>query len=559
MGAASGSHRIVVCLLGAAAAWLAQLAPVAAFPTTDPLNPSIVPTGGDLAPHDVQDLQHQMQLLSGFGSAGGGWTILPRITVEEILNDNVLQAHSPRRWDLITEVAPGIAVAGDTARIRLRLNYQPMLQMYTRTGSQNALTHQLAATGTVTVVPDLLFVDVRGLAGVQAANGGIGGLGTTGQAGLSPVTTGGLGQTTQPGLTKQNLVQTSSFAISPYMLYRFGDIGTGKIGISASETAFSRISGFTSVPWPTGGNSQQESTIEETASFQTGNVLSRIRDSVSIDSEQSRFSGVSSGNSRRNSFQNRVDYALDPSVSVYGKLGWETIDYSGSSRFNLDGPIWGFGTTLTPNADTQVTLGYGRENGTTAFTFDGRYAITARTRLTGSYRSGITTQTGSIRNQLNNATVDNNGNLVNSRTGAPLFASNNALGVSPGIYRFSTLSLGATTVLARDTIALTLAHTRQTPVGSGTAGPSSDVNTGGVSWTHQVNPDLMLTADLYYSAGTPGAGASQTSIVAALSAQYTLSETVSAFARYAYYQRHSGTAALSMFQDLLIVGVTKQF
>ena len=487
MGAVRGPNRIAICLFGAAAGWLAQLSPVAAFPVTDPLNPGIVPAGGELAPPDVQDLQHQMQLLSGFGSAGGGWTILPRVTVEEMLNDNVLEAHSPRRWDLITEVAPGIAVAGDTARITLRLNYQPMLQLYTRTGSQNALSQQLSATGTVTLVPDLLFVDVRGLAGVQAANGGIGGLGTVGQAGLSPITSGGLAQTTQLGLTKQNLVQTSSFAISPYMLYRFGDVGTGRVGVSLSDTSFSRISGFTSAPWPSGGNAQQQTGVEETASFQTGNALSRIRDRVSIDAEQSKLSGqlqgtrqsqffgTGNGNSERDTFDNRVDYALNRTVSVYGDLGWERINYSGSNQLNINGPTWGLGTTLTPDPDTSVTLGYGRQNGTTAFTFDGHYALTARTTLTGSYHNGITTQTGMIRNQLNLAAVSNNGSLVNRQTGAPLFLSNNALGVSPGIYRFSILSLGATTVLARDTITLTLTHTQQTPVGSGTAGSSNAV------------------------------------------------------------------------------------
>ena len=41
-----------------------------AFPLTDVTTPSIVPGNADLAAPDVQDLQHQMGLTSGFASLG---------------------------------------------------------------------------------------------------------------------------------------------------------------------------------------------------------------------------------------------------------------------------------------------------------------------------------------------------------------------------------------------------------------------------------------------------------------------------------------------------------
>ena len=142
--------------------------------------------GAALAQPDTEDLRHQMQLLSGFATAGAGWTILPRLTVEEELNDNEFQQQAPRRWDLITSIAPGVAVVGDLPRIQLRLNYQPTLEMHVKEGSQNVITQQLNADGLLTIIPDLFFVDVRGISGVQATQGGIGGQGGSVRRALVP-------------------------------------------------------------------------------------------------------------------------------------------------------------------------------------------------------------------------------------------------------------------------------------------------------------------------------------------------------------------------------------
>lgn len=94
--------------------WCAPLATAMAFPGTDESNPPFMPTGADLAAPDAAALEHQMGLTSGFASLGSaqGWTILPRLSAEEEFTDNVNEVSSPRRWDLTTIVAPGVAVLG---------------------------------------------------------------------------------------------------------------------------------------------------------------------------------------------------------------------------------------------------------------------------------------------------------------------------------------------------------------------------------------------------------------------------------------------------------------
>lgn len=558
----SGPHRLASRAIGAAAlGWALHCGAASAFPVADPTNPGVVPQGADLAQPDVQDLRHQMALLSGFGAAGAGWTILPRLSWEEEFTDNVLEEPRPRKADIVSVLAPGVAVLGDLPRIQIRLNYQPTLEMHVTEGSQNVLSQQLNADGLITAVPDAVFVDVRGVSGVQATNGGIGGLGGLGQAGVGPITGGGLIGNDQLGLAKQNRSLTTSFTVAPYVLQHYGDIGDAKLGISLNRSSSATTTGFAPLPFAASGtNSLQESIIEETGTFTSGPEFGRTQDAANIDAQQTQASGFTGGASTRDVGTNRLTYAINTSVSVYGTIGWEYIKYTGGNRLNIDDMVWQVGGTWTPNADSSITAGYGHQNGQNSLTFSGHYALSARTTITGSYTNGVGTQLEQVAHQLDLGAVGNNGNFLNSQTGGELFAANNAEGVAPGVYQFNTLTLGATTVLDRDSISLYLSSNAETQVGTTTPNATNTVRTATANWTHVLNPDLNLSAEASYSLGTPlGTIGSTRSLAARLSLQYTLSETVSTFASYSYLRRDTDTQGQSFYQDLVIVGLTKQF
>ncbi len=381
--------------------------------------------------------------------------------------------------------------SANSDRTQLRLDYEPDLEIHLINGSQNLLAQQFNGVGTVTLVPELFFVDVRAVAGVQASQGGIGGLGTLGQNGVGGITGASLGQgqTVDAGVAKNDRTQTASFSISPYMLFQFGDIGTGKIGTTLSESTASSISGFAPVPLVSGGtNDQHLSSFEQYAQFQSGDVLSVIRDTASADAMQSTSGGTGVTSSTRATVSNRVDYQINVSIDVYGQIGYEDISYSGNSALEIHDITWGVGTVLTPNPDSQLSLGYGHENGANTFTASGHYALTARTILTVSYNNGVGTQLEQVNQQLNQASVANNGSLVNSQSGTQLFVNNNALGVTQGIYRYNYLTFGATTILDRDTFGVTIGNSQQTQLGAKTQ-TSNGVTTGTLSWTHELSPD----------------------------------------------------------------------
>jgi hypothetical protein len=564
----------------------------AAFPLIDPSNQDQVPQGTELAAPDAQDLRHQLQIVNGLAApAGGGWTFVPRIDLQEMLTDNVEQAHSPRRADLATYFAPGFSLAGNQPRVQMTLSYAPTLSLYARTGSLDALTEQLNGLATVTLAPDLAYVDLRALAGVQSLYGGFGGLGAVGapagtaataQAGI-PVLAGNAA-----GLNRNNEVQTASFGISPYLLHSFGDWGSGKLGYSLGLTRSDSLAGFFAPPYPTGGpNGQTLLSNEVIGHYATGEILSFVQDSVDVDilHGQTSYDGTGpaqpNGTSSSSIFlTDKVSYALTRDVVVFASGGHEDITYSNqvvstlgpngqiqqSSFSNAPGPrihdfTWSLGGTWTPNPDSSLTVSYGHQNGFNAFTVNGHYQATPRTLLSVSYGSTLGTQLQYLQNQLNLAAPNGTGAEVNGLTGGSLFGATNALAVRDGVFRTDTLTVGSSTSLDLDIISVNLLLTRQTATSG--AGVSATSNGGSAAWLHQMRPDMTLSAALSLAVqdqtATAGRSGDTTSVAASLAWQYHLSETLTASVRYSFLEQQGPAAIYNIYENMLILGISKTF
>jgi uncharacterized protein (PEP-CTERM system associated) len=549
-----------------------------AFPLIDPTNADAVPQGTELAAPDAQDLRHQMQLSNGLlPPAGGGWTIVPRINFQEMLTDNALQANSPRQWDLISYFSPGIHIAGDMPRLQLNFDYAPALSMYARTSSLNALTQQMNGIGLVTAVPDLAFIDVRAVAGVQNIYGGIGGLGTVGGAGAGSM------QASVPGLAaaatslnRDQEVQTNSFGISPYLLRQFGDWGTGKLGYSFNVSESDRLTGFAASPFLTGSGPDAQTLVsnEQIAHFATGDFLEPLANSFDVDLMQNQTtSGAASGitpgtnvsyTSERDFISDKLTWQINRAIAVFGSGGHENIVYNVPGGQKVNDLTWSLGTTLTPDPDTFLTLSYGHLNGYNSLSANGRYAMTGRTTLTVSYGSTTGTQLENLQSQLNLASANGNGSLVNGQTGGQLFGSVNALPVQDGVFRYDTLAAGVQTVLDRDTFAVNLWDTKQTTTGAATSGSSSGTTLSvSGNWQHELQADLKLSAALSYAvqngiSGLSGPGNS-TSEAASAGLQYQISDTLSSSLRYSFFARQATTTAYTFYENMLILGITKSF
>jgi uncharacterized protein (PEP-CTERM system associated) len=555
-----------------AIAVVARAKPAEAFPLIEPGDGTAVPPGQSLATPDEQSLQHQLQLVNGIASAPlGGWVISPRLDVQEMFTDNVLQAHSPRKWDLVSYLAPGISAAASMPRLQLQFSYTPTLSMYARTPSENTLSQQLSGIASVTAVPEWLYVDIRAVSGAQDRNGGVGGAGGIGATGASFAPTGGIISAGTLGTTKANLVQTSSFGVSPYLVHPIGDLGNARLGYSLNVGRSTSITGFAAAPFPIGDgtNGQRQVSMEEDFSFKSGEIFERLQDSVTAtmnqtaSSNDATFQGaaVSPGrtsSSRRANFSDQLTFAVSHVINVFASMGWESIDYGTTSR-SIHDITWSVGGNWTPNEDSRISLSYGHQEGADSFQGDGYYALSARTSISGSYATTVGTQLENLQRQLNSATVGSSGTLVNGVDGTSLFGTTNALAVQNGVFRTNTLSLSIQTTIERDNLSLSLSHSTQTSIQS-QGGSSSIGKTVSLGWTHALNPNLTFSSAAQFSvlSGT-GSPAETTSIFANASLQYMLSETVSSSLRYSFYDRNGPTALTKIYTNTVILGVSKVF
>jgi uncharacterized protein (PEP-CTERM system associated) len=282
-------------------------------------------------------------------------------------------------------------------------------------------------------------------------------------------------------------------------------------------------------------------------------------------------------NSSEDTISNRLGYEINRSWQVYGSLGYEKLRYSGTPATRIDDMTWGIGAIYTPNPDSQITFGYGHTAGQNGLQFSGYYALSARTRITARYSTGLETDLQQLQGQLDLAALDQNGSAVDAETGAPLFGAYSGLGVQGGVYRAKTLSVTATTTLDRDEINFSLQWSQRTAVSNSSSVPTSlnpvvqsvgsksEGFTGIATWTHQLSEVLSMSSTASYGVSdfdnVPASqgGGRQTSIGVSVGMQYLISPTLAASMRYSYFERGSGVPGQDIYQNLFLVSLNKTF
>ena len=321
-----------------------------------------------------------------------------------------MQSGGQTKASFITTVTPSLAVSGDSSRITGALNYSPTLYYYSSVAGQNYVGQNLGANAHITLFPDQMFLDVNGFAGTQALNAGVAPAGTV-------------------ALNRQQTVQSYSFSATPYVTHRFGGWGTLQVGGTLSETTQGALSG--SIPGTGGSNNQNLTTVQEAASFTSGENFGRFLSSVQLLAIQGSGQGAYAG-SYRNTATYQAGYAITHTITALASIGYENINYGGTDPIHIQDATWSAGVKLTPNPDSTITLLYGHQDGVTAAQVNASYAPTARTHIYVNYSEGVTTSLEQLQSTLSTAQFDSQGNAFNAVTGAPLQLVNNFFGTNGG-------------------------------------------------------------------------------------------------------------------------------
>ena len=468
----------------------------------------------------------------------------PSLDVSETFVSALPQRNGRNAADFITQITPGLAIAADTLRVVGNLYYAPSLDIYAEHGDQTQIQQNLNAAATVMVVPNLLFIDLRGYATQSSLSGGQGQLGSNYAGG-------------------QNAVNSSSYSIAPYLRHSFGGTGTLLVGASLSRTMQDTgRNGTVTSPYYQSLNGNV-TTQHENASFTTGPDFGRLQNTIGGTAIQYSGSGSLHG-AYNNRFGDSAQYALNRFLALTGSLGHEDISYGGARPYRVDDITWSGGFILTPNADTSLSVAYGHHDGGNSLSVDGVLAPTARSRVYLRYSQALETNQQQFQQAVAQSTVNAGGLSVDPVTGAPLLLNNSTLAAQPGVYRTTQASITGSLLYARDVFSATVEQDSNRQVGGtgGGFGNSSGVS-GSLSWAHALSPDVNTNAYAQYrtqnlvGVGVPNT--TQNTLSLSLNVGYALSRTLGLNASYSFIKTDHAVLGQAGVQHIVVIGLHKTF
>ncbi len=528
-------------------------------------NVGVDPRMGDLRPQLESFLNPAAPI-----AARPTYLIQPSIDGQVGVTDNALRQAAPRRADVFTVISPSIAVSGDTRLLQVNLAYSPQAVIYANTSSQNQVYQYFNGQALATIVPNAVFVDVRGAITESSL-------------------TSGFNQPQTQSLNRNDTVQTTTFEVSPYVQHRFGGLGTGELRYTIARTLQDTQGNQSNNPGtnlnfgqPGYGGLGNLTTQTESGTFTSGEDLGRFNDQFTASATQYAGSGSYVG-AYRNEIQNEFGFAINRAVTALAGIGYQDLFYNGTPGYRLNAGTYNVGARYEPSPDAQFTIIYGRHDGGSQVEFDGAFSPTARTRFVTSYTTGITTDLQQSQNLLNSTTVGPGGRVTANGTGAPVL-TNGFNGVQDGVYRLNRFSASLSFLQERDSYALSVSNEVRTSLtntptllGNGVVPAGTNTNTtfGTLSWQHDLSPNTSLSTTGQYGITTNtgqfvGTGSQNTrtiQLIASLNRVFT--ETLSGTLRYSYtnqtgnnvnqFNSITGFNTGSYSENVLLLGVHKSF
>jgi uncharacterized protein (PEP-CTERM system associated) len=474
------------------------------------------------------------------------FTFVPSIAAEVLGTDNAGGASSRQRREVIMTLRPSFLLGVDAARLQGRLNYEPLLQFYGSDASNPRFRQNFNGQLLGTVVPDLLYLDVRGAAGFQTARGGF-----------------------APGPTetidRNGLVQTTSFQISPYLLRRFGDLGTLQAGYAFQSVSQNAGGAASSLFTPGGGRffSNQDFTAHALyAVARTGPAFGRFAFEGRLSSTDYDGTGVLDGAWRRSAtVEGR--YAITRAIAVLAEVGYESLRYAGTPGFRLEEPVWGAGVRLTFSPESWMTVRYRRRGGFESPAVEAVIGLGGRTRLFARYSEDLTTGAQRAADLLTTTTLDDLGNPVDALTGAPLAQpfTDNFLGAGNSLQRVRRGSVTLTQNWPRDNLSLTFTTEQQRPVSfaPGSIAFEQRGHTVNFAWARALSPETTGLVSVQYGRRERADVGENDVYGLNLGLSTQLRPRLNGYLRYAVTSRGSDISSGRAVQNVVLVGLRQSF
>ncbi len=288
------------------------------------------------------------------------WNVTPSLNLSETYSDNItLAPRGKEQSEFITQINPGISLAGDAARLKLKLNYRMQNLLYAKDSSRNNIRHQLLASGTATLVEDTFFVDASSSIGQRLISG-------TGPVPLDNVSVTG------------NTTDVTTFRVSPYLRHNFGSI-------ASTEMRYS----YDTVNYQAGGFNSASNTVS--ASLKSGPSFNQIPWGLNYRQQKIGYEGSGRPDIKFEMVTGNVSYILTRKFSLFAQGGYEQNSYAvAAAGQRPSGPFWSAGANWAPTSRTSLQASYGKRFFGTTYSFNLKHT-TRRTSWQASYSQNVMT------------------------------------------------------------------------------------------------------------------------------------------------------------------------
>jgi uncharacterized protein (PEP-CTERM system associated) len=392
------------------------------------------------------------------------WVIKPSVSLYESYTSNAgLEPIGQGNSDFFTTLVPSINVRGDTARLKLNLNYSLDAIAYIENPDLDQIRNNLNFVSTLTLVPELLFLD--GTASVQQVPG-------NGQLSISG----------SPLAAATNQDTVAVYNVSPYMKNHFGTFADSEF-----RYTFNQIYSDDPSQLPNATSNRLTETLV------SGSQFTRLLWTALAEGANTFFAGSTPDTSSLLA-EASAEYRLDRQIGLLGSVGFEQIsDPTFFPEPEPNGPIGSIGVKFTPGPRTSIILNLNHRYNSTFLTGSGSYFIGAQTRIRADYTDQVYTSSQSLfANNLSFLTTDEFGNFIDSRTEQQFSLASTNFGFQTDAFRQRNLDLNFHAVRGRNAFdAIAYWQDRNVFL----TGENDRAIGGAVNWGRALTPaaDLNLT------------------------------------------------------------------
>jgi uncharacterized protein (PEP-CTERM system associated) len=477
-------------------------------------------------------------LFAGSALAEPGIQLTPSVGLQETYTSNAAGSVSSKP-DTVTQISPGISVHGETPYLVVDGDYTPTYNHFNTNSSPDRVDQALNANGTFKPIENVLTMDFQAFAQQAAGNGNF-----TNVAGAF--------------VPSVDRVLYYSAVASPHYSTHFSDIATLDAYYRLTSTNTSDQGFHPGQP----SNSTNSLGHNMELAIASGDSLGRAGVRLDLNYGLTTGSGINT-ESTNSAYVVGTSFHINRTYQLTGSIGYQTIDYPPQGHvlgYRSAGLTWSIGATITPNAVSSISIGYGLNQGSYDPSVQIGYALGPRTNLIVSYVVTIQNQLTSTVQNLHYLTYDQFGNAIDSRTGLPFSAVNQTFGSQNVLFRDKPALITLSHQFFRSGISLTASYDVRESL--------SEPKQSDRAWGLSVNYNRDFTPLIQGSVGfgftnhlSSGLGVTEhtKNYSATASLIYKISDTATATLTQTYYGLTSNVPTDTFSNEQLTIGIRKSF